>query len=180
MFLSLNIFNKILDQLQEEDRRKHERRLKELAIIADSSLRDQFAAELLMDKMLAPIEKAQFQIHEAAKHAQFLAEAIGYYYADHGLTDAQAKELSTQFRLIAIQLTETDSLYDLKLIYRAITLFLDQICEFRHREKKYSIERGVRHGILDRLNSCIANYQNFQRRSVLFTNSSRTNKLKDN
>ncbi len=92
IFSEVSLFNKILDQLQEEDRRKHEQKLQELAIIADSNLRDQLAAELLMDKLLAPIEKAQFQIQEAANHAQWMAEAIGYYYADHGLTQKQARE----------------------------------------------------------------------------------------
>ena len=177
MFLGVNLFNNILDQLQEEARRKHEEKLQELSIIADSNLRDQLAAELLMDKVLTPIENAQFQIQDAAKHAQYMAETIGYHYADHGLTQEQASQVSTQFRFLALQLTEANSLYNLKLIYRAITLFLDQISVFKHRERKYSIEREVRQGILDRLNTCIANYENFQRRTVLFTSSSHGNQL---
>ena len=168
LFLGINLFSKILDQLQEENRREHERELRKLSIIADSNVRDQFAAELLMDKILAPTEKAQFQIHDAAKHAQYLAEVIGYHYADHGLTQEQAGEISTQFRFLATQLTDANSLESLKLVYKAITLFLDQISVFKHRERKYSIERAARHGILDRLNTCIANHENFQRRTVLF------------
>ena len=179
MFLGVNLFNKILDQLQEEARRKHEKKLQELSIIADSNLRDQLAAELLMDKVLTPVENAQFQIQDAAKHAQYMAEIIGYHYTDHGLTQEQASQVSTQFRFLALQLTEANSLYNLKLIYRAITLFLDQISVFKHREREYSIEREVRQGILDRLNTCIANYENFQRRTVLFTSSSHDNKLSD-
>jgi hypothetical protein len=178
MFLGLNLVEKILDQLQEEDRRKHEQKLQELSIIADSNIRDQFAAELLMDKILAPIEKAQFQIHDAAKHAQYMAEVIGYHYSDHGLTQEQASKISSQFRFLAVQLTAASSLYNLKLIYQAITLFLDQISVFKHRERKYSIEREVREGILDRLNTCIANYENFQRRTVLFSGSNLDNTLK--
>ena len=108
-----------------------------------------------------------------------MAEIIGYHYADHGLTQEQASQVSTQFRFLALQLTEANSLYNLKLIYRAITLFLAQISVFKHREREYSIEREVRQGILDRLNTCIANYENFQRRTVLFTSSSHDNKLSD-
>ena len=73
MFLGVNLFNKILDQLQEEARRKHEKKLQELSIIADSNLRDQLAAELLMDKVLTPVENAQFQIQDAAKHAHTIS-----------------------------------------------------------------------------------------------------------
>lgn len=171
MFLGVNLFNKILEQLQEEARRKHEKEIQELSIIADSNLRDQLAAELLMDKVLTPIENAQYQIQDVAKHAQYLAEVIGYYYADHGLNQEQAIKLSTQFRFLALQLTEVNSLYNLKLVYRAITLFLDEISVFKHRQREYSIEREVRQGILDRLNTCIANYENFQRRTVLASNS---------
>jgi hypothetical protein len=168
MFLGMNLVEKILDQLQEADRRKHEQKLQEFSIIADSTFRDQLAAELLLDRILAPVEAAQVQIQNTAKHAQYMAEAIGYHYADHGLTQEQGSKLSSQFRFLSIQLTEADSLYSLKLIYRATTLFLDQISAFKHREKKYSIEQGVRHGILNPLNTCIATYANFQRRTALF------------
>jgi hypothetical protein len=177
VILGVNVIENILDKLQEEERRKHEQKLQELSIITDSKFRDQLAAELLMDKILAPIEKAQFQIQDAAKHCQYMAEVIGYYYADHGLTQEQASKISTQFRVLAIQLTEVSSLYNLKLIYRAITLFLDKISVFKHRERKYSIEHEVRHGILDRLNICIANYANFQRRTVVFSSSNQDNQI---
>lgn len=168
MLTGAHLFERIFDQLQEEERRKHEQKLQELSIIADSNMRDQFAAELLLDRVLAPIERAQFQIQDAAKHAQYMAEAIGYHYQDHGLTQEQATKLCTQFRLLAVKLTESNSLQSLKLIYKATTLFSDQVSVFKHREKKYSIERGIRDGILNRLNTCIANYENFQRRSGLF------------
>lgn len=179
MFLGVNLFSKILDQLQEEDRRKYEQRLQELSLIANSSLRDQLAAELLMDKILAPIEQAQFQVHDAAKHAQYMAEVIGYYYSDHGLTQEQASKLCSQFRFVALQLTEANSLHSLKLVYKAITLFLDEISVFKHRERRYSIESEVRYGILDRLNTCIANYENFQRRTALFAGNNYANKLNE-
>lgn len=180
MFLGVNIFSQILDQLQEEDRRKHEQRLQEFSIISNSSLREQLAAELLMDRILAPIETAQFQIHDTAKHAQYMAEVIGYYYADHGLTQEQARKISSQFRFLALQLTEASSLYNLKLIYKAITLFLDEISVFKHRERTYSIECEVRCGILDKLNNCIANHENFQRRTALFSGSNYATKLGEN
>lgn len=175
VFFGVNLLNKILDQIQEEDRQKHQQRLQELAIIADSSLRDQLASELLIDKVLAPIESAQFQIHEAAKHAQYMAEVISYHYIDHGLTQEQARKLSSQFRFLALQLTDANSLYNLKLIYKAITLFVDEISVFKHRERKYSIESEVRHGILDRLSHCIANYENFQRRTALAAGNNHAN-----
>jgi hypothetical protein len=68
---------------------------------------------------------------------------------------------------MAIKLTESNTLYDLKLVYRAITLFTDQISVFRHHDRKYAIERSIRKEILNPLNDCIATYKNFQRRSEL-------------
>ncbi|AFY61276.1 hypothetical protein [Synechococcus sp. PCC 6312] len=171
VFSGVALFSQILTQAQDEARRHHERKIKELSIIADSQLRDHLAAELLMDKMLAPIEKAQHQIQDAAKHAQWVAELISYYYADHGLTEEESRIISQQFRLLAIELVDANSLANLKLVYRATTLFLDQIAQFKHQDRKYSISREVRHGILDRLNSCVGSYENFQRRTSLLTNS---------
>jgi len=170
--IQINLLDNIFNLLYEDDRRKHELKLQELAIIADSNLRDELAVQLLADKILAPVEQAQFLIQDTAKHAQFLAEAISYYYEDHGITKAEAKTISKQFRLLAIKLTEGNSLHELKIIYRAVTDFLDQISIFKHREIKYSISYQVRTGILDRLNGCIANHENFQRRMDLFSGSS--------
>ncbi|MDV3002485.1 MAG: hypothetical protein N5P05_004140 (plasmid) [Chroococcopsis gigantea SAG 12.99] len=167
LFWGGNFIGKILDQFQEEERRKHQQKMQELSIIADSSLRDQLAAELLLERFLAPIEQAQYQIHDAAKHAQYMAEVIGFHYRDHGLRQEQANEVCKQFRFLAIQLTEVNSLYDLKLLYKAVTMFSEQISVFKHRERKYTIENEIRKGILDRLNGCIANYQNFQRRTAI-------------
>lgn len=167
-FTGVSLIDKILGQIQEDARREHELKLRELNIIADSSLRDQLAAQLLMDRFLAPIEQAQHSIQNAAKHAQYLAESINYYYRDHGMNKDDAKKTSSELRYLAIKITESNTLYDLKLIYRAITIFSDQISVFKHSDRKYSIERSIRHGILDPLNTCIASYENFQRRSELF------------
>jgi hypothetical protein len=162
--IEINVLENIFDLIYEEDRRKHELQLQELAIIADSNLRDQLAVHLIVDRFLAPVEQAQFLIQDTAKHSQYLAEAIGYYYRDHGMTQEEAKTISKQFRVLAIKLTEGNSLHELKIIYKAVTNFLDEISRFKHREIKYSIEHEVRTGILDRLNCCIANHENFQRR----------------
>ena len=169
IFSGVTLFSQLLTQAQDEARHQHEERMKEFSIIADSKLRDQLAAQLLMDEMLAPIEHAQHQIQDAAKHAQWMAEAVMYYYGDHGLTEEQGREISQQFRLLAIELVEANSLASLKVVYKAITLFLNQIAHFKHRDRNYSISREVRHGILDRLNSCIGNYENFRYRSTLLT-----------
>jgi len=77
--IEINVLENIFDLIYEEDRRKHELQLQELAIIADSNLRDQLAVHLIVDRFLAPVEQAQFLIQDTAKHSQYLAEAIGYY-----------------------------------------------------------------------------------------------------
>jgi hypothetical protein len=58
----------------------------------------------------------------------------------------------------------------LKLIYHAITMFGHRMADFQHKERKYSIERAIRKGILDRLGTCIAIENNFQRRISLMNN----------
>ncbi|ERN41771.1 hypothetical protein KR51_00016210 [Rubidibacter lacunae KORDI 51-2] len=160
--LSGNLLSDFLTQLHEEDRIKYEQRRQEISIIDNSSIRDRLAMELLMEKFLSPTAKVQAQIQDAAKHAQYMAEAMGYYYADHGLTRDRARVISSQFRLLALQLTAVNSLHSLKLLYTATTLFLDSISIFQHRERKYSIEHGMRQGILNRINDCISKPENFQ------------------
>lgn len=166
-YVGVNFLDNVFNQIYEEEKRAHEQKMKELEIIADSSLRDQLAAQLVMDQFLAPIENAQNSIQNTAKHAQYLAEAIGYHYADHGMNLEQAREVSSQFRLLAIKLTESNTLYDLKIIYRAITIFTDNISRFKHQNRHYAIERSIRENILNPLNTCIASYENFQTRSEL-------------
>jgi hypothetical protein len=136
----------------------------EINLIANSELRDCYVQQLLLDKFLAPIEHAQHKIQNAAKHSQYMAEAINYHYKDHNLTKEQAKDVCQQFRFLAMQIAKVDSLYDLKLIYQAATLFSHRMSEFKHREREYSIERAIRKNILDPLGTCIAVENNFQRR----------------
>lgn len=167
LFVGTSFLENLFNQVYEEEKRKQEQQLRELEIIADSSLRDQLANQLLMDKLLAPIEKAQELVQNTAKHAQYLAEVIAYYHADHGMNLDQARSICSQFRLLAIKLTESNTLHELKLVYKVITIFTDEISIFRHHKRDYSIERSVRKGILEPLNTCIASYENFQRRSEL-------------
>lgn len=135
-----------------------------MAIISDSSQRDRYALELLLDKVLGSIEEASHTIQNAAKHAQYMAEVIAYYYPDHQLTQEQATILCSEFRCLAKLLTTAESLYDLKIIYAAASDFLDVIAPFQHKDRKYSMNREVRQKILDPLNTCIGTAHNFQRR----------------
>ncbi|VEP16390.1 conserved hypothetical protein [Hyella patelloides LEGE 07179] len=119
---------------------------------------------MLLDKFLYPVEKAQHDLQNAAKHAQYLAECINYYYRDHGLTKEQARDISQQFRFLAIKIAQIDSLSDLKLIYEATTFFTHRMSEFKHHDRKYAIENSIRKHILNKLGTCIAIENNFQRR----------------
>ena len=83
------------------------------------------------------------------------------------MTIEQARDISQQFRFLGIKLAQTESLYDLKLIYEATTFFAHRMSEFKHEDRKYSIEREVRKHILDKLGTCIATEKNFQRRLSL-------------
>jgi hypothetical protein len=138
-------------------------------MISNSQVRDAYAQQLLLDKFLAPVENAQHQIQNAAKHAQYMAEIVNYYYQDHGTSKEQAREIARQFRALAIKISQIDSLYELKIMYQAITIFSSQLSRFQHRERKYSWEREIRKGILDPLNTCIAVEKNFQRRIAFMT-----------
>lgn len=154
----------VFKEIHAENQRKHEKQMQELNIINNSQLRDDYVRQLLLDKFLFPIENAQHQIQNTAKHAQFLAEAINYYHQDHKLSKEDGQKISQQFRFLAIQLSSVDSLYELKVVYRAATLFAQYLSKFQHREREYSLERSIRKNILDPLNDCIAVKKNFQRR----------------
>ena len=71
---------------------------------------------------------------------------------------------------MAVQLSQIDSLYDLKLIYKATTIFAHRMADFQHRERKYSMEHAIIKDILDPLGTCIAVENNFQRRLSFMTN----------
>ena len=150
------LLEKLIDEAHAKERRKHEHRMKELEMIANSSVRDDYVQQLLLDKFLAPVEKAQRQLQDAAKHAQWLAEMFNYYYRDHGATQEQGKEVSEQLRVLAIKITEANSLYDLKILYNAATAFTHRMSSFKHRKHKYCLELTVRYKILNVLNDCIA------------------------
>lgn len=174
------LLGKLIDESHAINRRKHEERMQELATIANSSLRDDYIQQLLLDKFLAPVEQAQHQLQNAAKHAQWLAEIVNYYYQDHKATQEQGQAISQELRFLAIKITEIDSLYDLKLVYTATTLFAHYLSRFKHDDRKYSLERSLRLNILDVLNTCIAVEKNFQQRvswTVAKQNMNNMNKL---
>lgn len=160
----VGLLEQIIEELAAKDRREHELRMAELKLIENSSLRDEYAQQLLLDRLLGPIEKAQHVIQDTAKHAQYLAQAVIVYCRDHGLTEQEAKELATQLRLLGIKITQVESLHDLKFIYSVTTLFTDQVSIFQHKEWKYRLDHSIRTQILDPLNNCIATENNFKRR----------------
>jgi hypothetical protein len=141
--------------------------MKELQMIENSGLRDEYVRQVLLDRILYPIEKAQHDIQDTAKHAQWLAQVIVYYHQDHGLTEEQAHELAKQLKLLAIHITYIDSLRDLKFAYAVATTLADRISVFKHKELKYRIDYSMRENVLNRLNTCIATGNNFKIREEL-------------
>ncbi|WP_216595557.1 hypothetical protein [Myxosarcina sp. GI1] len=162
-----NLLQNIIQETHAENKRRHEKKMAEINLIANSKLRDDYVRQLLLDKFLAPVDKAQSQIQSAAKHAQYMAESINYYYKDHQLTKEESRAVCEQFRFLAARIAQIDSLYDLKSLYHATTLFAHRMSEFKHSDRKYSIERAVRKHILDKLGDCIATEKNFQNRLSL-------------
>ena len=130
------LFDSIVSALVEQNRQEHERKMAEFEIIANSSERDNYARQLVLDRMLAPMEKAQREIQKAAQHAQWLSEKIEDYHKDHCMTIEQARDVERQLKLIAIRLTNITSRNDLMLIYDAITRYCLEISCFRHRYEK--------------------------------------------
>ena len=167
-----SLLQTIIQENHAENQRRHEEKMSQIDLIANSELRDTYVQQLILDKFLAPVEDAQHQIQNAAKHAQYMAESVNYYYRDHHLSKEQAKDVCQQFRFLAIKIAQIDSLYELKLIYQAITLFAHRMSEFKHHDRKYSLERSVRKHILDKLGTCIAVENNFQCRISLTNNNS--------
>lgn len=162
------LLEKIINEAGAERRRKHEERMKLIQLISDSKLRDAYAQQLLLNQFfLDASENAQQKIQNTAKHSQWLAEAIGRYYEDHGATQEQAKGISMGLRLLAVKISKLSGLDDLLVMYEVATLFTNELSQFRHRNRKYSIERSMRHGILEPLNDCIAIETNLRRRAAL-------------
>lgn len=166
----------IIGLLRQKKQQSHERKIMrfrkemmELQIVDNSNLRDQFVEQLLLDRFLAPIEKAQFKIQETAKKSQSFARVLGVYYRDHGIPKEKAQEICSEFRSLAVRLTKAESLEELKILYEAITIFAQEISIYRHRKTEYSIEYFLESKILHKLNDCIADYNNFQRRLEMYS-----------
>jgi hypothetical protein len=174
-----SLLQTVIQEAHAENQRRHEEKMAEIQLIANSELRDSYVQQLILDKFLAPIENAQHEIHNAAKHSQYMGEVINYHYGDHNLSKSQAKEVSQQFRFLAVKLSQIDSLYELKLVYKATTIFAHRMADFQHRDRNYSIEREIRDGILNRLGTCIALENNFQRR-LSFMNQNSNTTINDN
>ncbi|MEB3356951.1 MAG: hypothetical protein VKK04_09510 [Synechococcales bacterium] len=161
------LLDSIIEEMGAKDRREHERRMKDLQIIENSNLKDEYVKQLLLDRILYPVEKAQHDIQNAAKHAQWLSEIVLFHHRDHGLNEEQAYELSKQLKLLAIQITQADSLHDLKFVYAVVTMFNNKVSVFKHSKREYSIHYNIRDHILNKLNTCIATGNNFKIREEL-------------
>jgi hypothetical protein len=179
VFPIASLLQTIIQETNAENKRRHEEKMAEINLIANSELRDSYVQQMLLDKFLYPVEKAQHELQNAAKHAQYMAEAVNYHYRDHGLTEEQAKDVCQQFRFLAIKIAQIDSLYDLKLVYEATTLFAHRMSEFKHHNREYSIENAIRKHILNKLGTCIAIENNFQRR-LSFMNQNQNLENKQN
>ncbi|NJK29713.1 MAG: hypothetical protein HC790_01355 [Acaryochloridaceae cyanobacterium CSU_3_4] len=155
-----------LHQISQKKKQKHEIRMKELEIIDSSEMKNVYAQQLILDKFLRPIEKANITLQNIAKAAQDLAESVCYYHGHHNATLDQAREIAHEARQLAIKLTNADSLDELKDLYEALTIFTHDMGRFRHLERKYSIEHHLRKNILDPLNTVIGETKNFQLRAA--------------
>ena len=156
------LLDSIIEEIGAKDRREHERRMKELQIIESSSLKDEYVKQLLIDRLLAPIEQAHHSIQNTAKHLQWLAPLVVLHHRDHGLTEEQSYELASQLQQLAILITNVDTLHDLKFVYAVTTLLTTKISRYRHRDLRFSIGDSIRRGVLEPLNTCIATQKNFE------------------
>jgi hypothetical protein len=104
--LALGVFDRIVEKSARKQQYNHEHKMKELEMISHSNLRDQYVYEMLLDKFLAPIAEAQNSIPNTAKHAQYLAEVLGYYYRDHNLSQEEAKIICSELRTRAVKITQ--------------------------------------------------------------------------
>jgi hypothetical protein len=126
--LALGVFDRMVEKSARKQQYNHEPKMKELEIISHSNLRDQYVYEMLLDKFLAPIEKAQNSIQDTAKHAQYLAEVLGYYYREHNLSQEEGKIICSELRTMSVKITRAESLYssvdlsEVKLVAQASCL----------------------------------------------------------
>lgn len=163
------LLEKLINEAGAEKRRKHREQMATIKLISDSSLRDAYVQQLLLNQFfLNSSEKAQEKLQNAAKHAQWLAEKIGYHRQEHGATPEQIKDIATQLRFLAVNISRVDSVDDLQVIYKAATLFTDQVSQICHKEVKDLLVRSSREGILNPLNDCIAIENNLRHR-IAFT-----------
>jgi hypothetical protein len=146
----------IIYEVYSEYNSKEEEKLKKANLISNQHLRDSYIKQLLSDQFIFLTDTVRSKIQNVVKHAHYIAEVVIYYHNDHGATQEEAKEISRQFQVLALKISQVQSLYDLKIVYQVVTAFSYHLSRFKHRERKYSWQREIRKGMLEPLGDCIS------------------------
>lgn len=95
-------------------------------------------------------------VQKVVKHSQWLSEIVITYHNDHECSRQEAEQLSPELNQLAMELSMVRSVYDLRIMYKVVTLFTHQISRFQHRKSKYRWNNSMREKMLNVLNDCLS------------------------
>jgi hypothetical protein len=96
-------------------------------------------------------------VQNVAKHSQWLSETVVNCHNNHKCSPSEAELLATELRQLAMELSNIRTVYDLRIIYKVVTLFTYQISRFKHYKKtKYCWDYSMRNSMVNVLNDCLA------------------------
>ena len=95
-------------------------------------------------------------VQKVAKHSHYLAEMVITYYKNHQCSRQEAEQLSLELNQLAMEISLIRSVYDLRIMYKVVTLFTHQISRFQHRKSKYRWNKSMREKMVNVLNDCLS------------------------
>ena len=78
------------------------------------------------------------------------------FHNDHQCSRQEAEQLSPELNQLAMEISMIRSVYDLRIMYKVVTLFTHQISRFQHRKSKYRWNRSMREKMVNVLSDCLS------------------------
>ena len=158
----MNILPAILETFDQAYQREHVERMRQIDLIENSSMRDQFAQILLIDIVLRPIEKVYQKIQDTAKELQKRAEKVVTYRDYYELNNSYADIIATELRELACRVAAINSFSDLKNTYRIISNYLSEVSLKKSQRWHEEIVYNIRKNVLEPLSDSIAETNKFE------------------
>lgn len=144
---------------------------KEIALVATAQLEaDKLSILELYEAIKSKVEEsieAKFSsaplsqeshdvVNNIVSYTHRMVDVVLRYHKDHNATSEQAERIAKGFQELASLLSSLNTVYELEIVYSAITTFCHELDKFRHSSPKRWWAKDVQRNVLDPLRDYIA------------------------